>query len=32
MNENTRKIVSKTPNFKKIEDRYKKSIEMPELE
>lgn len=32
MNWNTRKIVSKTPVFKKIEDWYKQTVEMPELE
>ena len=32
MNENTRKIVSKTPYFKKSEENYWKSFEIPELE
>jgi len=32
MNRNTWKVVSKTPVFKKIEDRYKQTVEMPELE
>jgi len=32
MNRNTRKVVSRTPVFRKIEDRYRQSIELPELE
>lgn len=32
MNWNTWKIVSWTPVFKKIEDRYRQSVELPELE
>ena len=32
MNENTRKIVNKTPLFKKIEKDYQENVLMPELD
>jgi len=32
MNENTKKTVSKTPAFKKIEKKFEENVVMPELE